>query len=101
MSTVDDETTINRPPLSLTDSQMDIVRHAAEPLPWCDRSGFLEAVAARLHGVELGDGVVHRVCAELQKEFFRAPALARNALPRWSRRVGGGVRRDTKATAEG
>jgi hypothetical protein len=41
-----------------------------------DRTPFLEAVAARLHGMEIGDGVVARIVCETQRaSFFRAPEL--------------------------
>jgi hypothetical protein len=39
--------------------------------------------------VPIGDGVVHRVCRELQRQFFAPPDLARGHVPRWSRKNGG------------
>ena len=60
------------PPIALTDAQLAMITAAAKPLHACDRTPFLEAVAAaRLHGVEIGDGVVR----ETQRSFFRAPVL--------------------------
>jgi hypothetical protein len=44
-------------PLALTDQQIDIIRRAAEPLPWRDRGPFLETVATLLDGVKLSDGM--------------------------------------------
>ena len=52
-----------------------MITAAAKPLHACDRTPFLETVAARLHGVEIGDGVVALVVRETQRSFFRAPVL--------------------------
>ena len=60
-------------PIALTTAQLAMITAAAKPLHARDRSPFLEAVAARLHGVEIGDGVVMRIVRETQRAFFRAP----------------------------
>jgi hypothetical protein len=44
------------PPLALTDSELDAVYRAAGPIPPAVRGAFLEEVAQRLAGRELGDG---------------------------------------------
>jgi hypothetical protein len=62
-------------PLALSDSQLDAVMRAASVLNIYDRDEFLRAVAHELAGRELGDGIVGRVCAELQKRFWRPPEL--------------------------
>jgi hypothetical protein len=62
-------------PIALTDAQLAMITAAAKPLHHRDRTPFLEAVAARLHGVEIGDGVVMRIVRETQRGFFRAPEL--------------------------
>jgi hypothetical protein len=62
-------------PIALTDAQLAMITAAARVLHQRDRSLFLEAVAARLSGVEVGDGVVARVVRETQRAFFRAPQL--------------------------
>ena len=62
-------------PIGLTTAQLAIVTAAAATLHTCDRTPFLEAVAARLSGVEIGDGVVARVVRVTQREFFKAPQL--------------------------
>jgi hypothetical protein len=50
---------VKRPQLSLTDAQLSTVMELARPLaPW-QRGLFLEAVARRLAGQEIGDGSVH------------------------------------------
>jgi hypothetical protein len=59
--------------LSLSDDQLSTVMRAAGALNVADRDPFLRAVA--LAGREIGDGVVGRVCAEAQKQFFRPPEL--------------------------
>ena len=62
-------------PVALTDAQLAMITAAAVPLHHCDRTPFLEAVAARLHDVEVGDGAVMRIVQETQRAFFRAPQL--------------------------
>ncbi len=64
-------------PLRLTDDQLDMITQAAAPLALPDRGPFLEAVAAALQGVQLGDGAVARVCAEQQRKWFTPPAGVR------------------------
>ena len=58
----------------MTDQQMTLLRQLAAPLAPSQRSAFLEEVARRLHGVELGDGVVAQAAREAQAEI-------RNAAP--------------------
>jgi hypothetical protein len=73
-------------PLRLTDSEMDIVLAAARPLAVQDRDPFLQEVAARLSSLpHLGDGLVHRVCAEVQRAFWDPPILD-VAGPKYARR---------------
>jgi hypothetical protein len=73
-------------PIRLTDSQMDAIMRAAGPLAPADRSAFLEAVAAGLRGREVGDGLLHRVVAEVQRKFFDPPVLERMAgTTKWGR----------------
>jgi hypothetical protein len=56
--------------ISFTDQQLAALRAAAKPLsPW-DRSRFLQIVADRLMGKDLGDGAVYRVIRETQREFL-------------------------------
>src|SRR4029453_13332651 len=43
-------------PISFTDDQLSMIVIAAQPIPPSHRAMFLEAVAARLHGQEVGDG---------------------------------------------
>jgi hypothetical protein len=60
--------------LRLTDSEMDIVLAAARPLAVEDRDPFLQEVAERLSSLpHLGDGAVHRVCAEIQRRHWDPP----------------------------
>jgi hypothetical protein len=47
---------------------------AARPIAVERRDAFLQQVAAELRGREvLGPGLVHRICAEVQREHFDAP----------------------------
>lgn len=64
-------------PLRLTDTQMNMITAAAEPLQPGDRGPFLQRVATLLNGHELGDGVISRAARQAQSEFFRAPDLGR------------------------
>jgi hypothetical protein len=70
--------------LSLSDSQLEILMAAADPLRPEARSQFLQAVAERLAGVvEIGDGVVSRCCRELVRLYFEPPDTV--AVGRWGR----------------
>jgi hypothetical protein len=72
------------PPLALTDSQLDAVYRAAGPIPPDVRGAFLEEVAQRLAGHEIGDGAVYRVVMEVQRKFWSPPDLSRaNGTSRW------------------
>jgi hypothetical protein len=85
-------------PLALTDDQLEIVLHAAEPLQPRDRAAFAAAVAQVLAGqAVLGDGIVSRTCRELQRRFMTSPPDVPRHAPRWSSRRRNGVR----ASAEG
>jgi len=65
-------------PISLSDDQLvATITNAAQPLNPRDRTRFIEAVASRLRGQELGDGVVGRSCRELQAQFLRPPLAYR------------------------
>jgi hypothetical protein len=67
------------PPVKLSDSELDAVVAAARPLPIDLRDRFLHAVAHELSGrAVVGPGVVHRVCRELQRQFFAPPDLSRS-----------------------
>jgi hypothetical protein len=44
----------------------------------------LEAVARALQGKTLGEGVVHRTCAEMQRRFLTAPPEVPRNPSRWS-----------------
>ena len=61
--------------IALTTAQPAMITAAAKSLHARDRTPFLEAVAARLHGIEIGDGVVARIVRGTQRAFFRAPEL--------------------------
>jgi hypothetical protein len=59
-------------PISVTDTQMDMILAAAAPLQVVDRGPFLEALAVMLRSEPaVGDGVVGRCCRQLQAEFMR------------------------------
>jgi hypothetical protein len=62
-------------PLALTDSQLDIIRRLAEPLPYANRTDYLARVAELLRGRDVGDGIVYRVAEQAQKEFRRSNVL--------------------------
>jgi hypothetical protein len=66
--------------IKLTDSELDAVMTAAAPLDVRVRDAFLQQVANELARCdEVGPGVVHRVCADAQRQFFDAPDLSRAA----------------------
>jgi hypothetical protein len=66
-------------PIRLSDSELDAVFTAARPLPVERRDAFLRAVAIALRGRELGPGLVHRTCPEVQRRFWVPPDLSRAA----------------------
>jgi hypothetical protein len=59
--------------IALSDEQLDAVMRAAVPLAPADRGRFLEAVAARLRGRVIGDGVVYLAIKEAQRAYFDPP----------------------------
>jgi len=66
------------PPIRLTDAELDAVMSAARPLDVALRDAFLQRVASTLQEYrEVGPGIVHRVCAETQRQFFDPPALSK------------------------
>jgi hypothetical protein len=52
---------------------------AAGPLPPDLRAPFLAAVAHALRDVPIGDGSLHRVVIEVQRQFWHPPDLSRAA----------------------
>jgi hypothetical protein len=56
-------------PIALSDSQLRELMQAAQLVPLDLRNVFLERVAARLRGKDLGDGLVHRVAYEVAKSI--------------------------------
>jgi hypothetical protein len=61
-------------PLRLTDSELDAVMAAARPIAVERRDAFLQQVAVTLQAYrELGPGLVHRVVAQVQREYFDPP----------------------------
>jgi hypothetical protein len=64
------------PPIRLSDSELSAVFDAARPLPVERRDAFLQQVAATLSACrEVGPGIVHRVCADVQRRFWDPPDL--------------------------
>jgi hypothetical protein len=66
-------------PIRLTDSQLDVVMAAAQPIAPVNCGLSLEAVAAGLRGHEVGDGLLHGVIAQAQHRYFDPPMLERKA----------------------
>jgi hypothetical protein len=58
--------------LALSDTQLEILRRFAVPIPQQLRQLYLQSVGQRLAGVELGDGVVHAACVAAQREALNA-----------------------------
>jgi len=56
-------------PIALSDSQLCELMQAAQLVPLDLRNVFLERVAARLRGKDLGDGLVHRVAYEVARSI--------------------------------
>jgi hypothetical protein len=65
------------PPIRLTDDELSAVLAAARPLDVTLRDAFLQRVASTLQEYrEVGPGLVHRVCAEAQRQLFDPPDLS-------------------------
>jgi hypothetical protein len=63
--------------LKLDDAELDIVMAACRPLDPHRRDAFMVEVAAELARYpELGPGVVHRVCATVQRRHYDFPDLS-------------------------
>jgi hypothetical protein len=56
--------------LALSDTQLEILRRFAVPVPQQLRALYLASVSRRLAGVELGDGSVQAACIAAQKEVI-------------------------------
>jgi hypothetical protein len=64
------------PIVALSDSELQIVFSAAQPLAPKDRDPFLKAIAERLATIpERGDGVVFQVCREVQRKHWDPPRI--------------------------
>jgi hypothetical protein len=65
------------PPIKMTDEQMSALLAASHPLPPDSRSAFLEHCARELARLPIvGDGVLHRVIMQVQREHFDPPDLS-------------------------
>jgi hypothetical protein len=61
-------------PIALSDSELDIIMHAAAPLQPQDRDAFLKDVAGRLAATsDRGDGVVYQIVRDVQRKHFDPP----------------------------
>jgi len=54
--------------IALNDYQLALIMDLATPLTCEQRSAFLEAVAARLKGRQIGDGTLYRTALEVQRQ---------------------------------
>jgi len=58
------------PPLALSDDELSAVQRAAAPVHPQQRDAFLKALAEELaQHPTVGPGLVHRLCADLQKRY--------------------------------
>jgi hypothetical protein len=67
-------------PLSLSDSELDLIFNLAAPIPPEHRDGFLRAVAdalAKHPESARGVGLIFRTAAPLQRQFTDPPPLLR------------------------
>jgi hypothetical protein len=61
-------------PIQLSDDELATVLRAAAPIGRDRRDLFLQQVAAALAECgTIGPGVVHRICAQVQKQHFDPP----------------------------
>jgi hypothetical protein len=74
------------PPIRLSDEQMSALLAASHPLPPDSRSAFLEHCAREIARLPMvGDGVLHRVIMQVQREYFDPPDLSAGAPSRNSK----------------
>jgi len=65
------------PPVRLSDEQMSALLAASHPLQPESRSAFLEHCARELARLPIvGDGALHRVIMQVQREYFDLPNLS-------------------------
>jgi hypothetical protein len=68
-------------PLSFSDSELAVLEALAKPIDHGRRDAFLQAVVAGLAG-ERGEGRVHQVARQVQREFFSPPQFNSPPAPR-------------------
>jgi hypothetical protein len=74
-------------PIAVSDSQLDAIMRACQPLQPLERSAFLAAMAHRLRGCgDLGDGELHRIIREVIREVWRPPTINAGGTPHHNRR---------------
>jgi hypothetical protein len=76
------------PPIRLSDSELDSIMTAAQPLAPEHRSAFLQSVAASLQSsAEVGPGSIYRAIAAAQREHFTPPleAGSRSGIGKYAR----------------
>jgi hypothetical protein len=66
--------------IRLSDDQLEIVMGLARPLPPWQRGLYLETVARRLIGVEVGDGTVHAAAVAAQREVITGAMTVRQRI---------------------
>ena len=74
--------------IALNDYQLALIMDLATPLRCEQRSAFLEAVAARLKGRQIGDGTLYRTALEVQRQM-----LGRNPTPEDAHAISGELHR--------
>jgi hypothetical protein len=73
-------------PLALSDDELSAVLAAARPIAVERRDAFLQQIASTLSNcAEISPGLVHRVCAEVQRKFFVPPTMAVGTAGRTSK----------------
>ena len=60
-------------PAELTENQLYTILRAMRPLPIADQDRFYDDVVDALAGLEIGDGVVARICREVQRKYWDPP----------------------------
>jgi hypothetical protein len=68
--------------IKLSDDQLQTVMTTAAVLDPRDRAPFLEQLAVKLDGQEIGDGLLSRACRETLAQFWQPPQLGSEPRPR-------------------
>jgi hypothetical protein len=69
-------------PMQLNDDELDLLHRLALPIAPARRPEFLAAVTLELENAGIGEGAVHRIAPQLQRQFWTPPQFSADASAR-------------------